>query len=306
MTSDIKRCFIIKLLGMKLLQFILIFGFWTSLTGGDDLFVESQLCKKCECRNKEGLMGIVVDCSRRSLRAIPPDIPDKTTWLILQDNLIENIADYTFNGTKLSFLDISNNRITRLNRFSFYGLKTLIKLDLHSNHINMERENYPIGVFTSLVNLQTLDISSNYIKPGFNLSYPNESFAGLLSLESLKMDGIPIIELERGLSSLTNLKYLSFTGNCRTHHITNTSFINVPNIENLVLSNCQIRKIDSFAFTMFSKLQFLDLSGNRQLGFDAATLPLINLHSKAFRILNISSIYENFALATEVTGEHFF
>ncbi|XP_050393690.1 toll-like receptor 4 [Patella vulgata] len=285
---------------MTLLQCILIFNVWTSLTGGTVQF-ESQLCKICECRSKEGLTGIIVDCSSRSLKEIPPNVPENTTWLILQDNLIENITDYTFNGSKLSFLDISNNRITRLNRFSFFGLDTLITLDLHSNNINMEPENYPIGVFNSLVNLQTLDISSN--NAGSIVEYPNESFSTLWSLETLKLDGLPGITLGKGFSNLTNLKFLNFTGNCNTQNITNNSFTNVPNIEILVLSNCQITQIDSFAFSMFSKLQFLDLSGNRKLGFDAATLPLKNLNSAAFRILNISCIYETFGLGTEVTSD---
>ncbi|KAK6187917.1 hypothetical protein SNE40_005837 [Patella caerulea] len=282
-----------------MLQCVLIFGVWASLTSGTVLFVEPQLCTICECRSKEGLTGVKVDCSNRSLKEIPPNIPENTTWLNLKDNFIENITDYTFKGTKLSFLDISNNSITRLNRFSFFGLDTLITLNLHNNKINMEPESYPIGVFKSLVNLQTLDISSN---DGSIIEYPSESFSALLSLETLKMDGTPSIVLGKGFSYLTNLKMLNFTGYCKTENITKNSFINVPSIEKLVLSNCRITLIDSFAFSMFSKLQFLDLSGNRELGFDTATLPLKNLHSAAFRILNISCIYDIFGLGNELTS----
>ncbi|XP_050393691.2 toll-like receptor 4 [Patella vulgata] len=284
---------------MALLRRILYLAVFEVIVFDVALFQE-LLCNKCKCEVKG--VEYIVDCSELSLKQIPSNIPENATCLILKDNLIENIPAYIFNGTNLSYLDISNNHIKSLHRFSFHGLGTLMSLDLHNNNINMEPSNYPVGVFQTFVKLQNLDISTNKVNVGSTLIYPSESFSDLKSLQTLKIDGLPSIEMGSGFSNLAKLKILNFTGHCKTAVIRNDSFINVPGLERLVLSGCQIRHIASFAFSMLYKLQFLDLSFNRNLGFEAATMPLVNLNSAAFRILNISAIVDTFAIGVEVTG----
>ncbi|KAK6187914.1 hypothetical protein SNE40_005835 [Patella caerulea] len=285
---------------MSVLQRILYLAVCEVIVFDVALFQEPLLCNKCKCAVKG--VEYIVDCSELSLKQIPSNIPENTTYLILKDNLIENIPAYIFNGTNLWYLDISNNSIKTLQPFSLHGLDTLISLDLHSNNINMEPSNYPIGVFQTLVGLQNLDISTNKVNVGSALSYPSNSFSDLTSLQTLKIDGLPTIQMGSGFSNLTKLKFLSFTGHCITTIIRNDSFINVPGLERLVLSGCRLRSIASFAFSMLYKLKFLDLSFNKQLGIDAASMPLVNLNSAAFRILNVSAIVDTFAVGVVVTG----
>ncbi|XP_050388397.2 toll-like receptor 4 [Patella vulgata] len=164
-----------------------------------------DICEICVCQE------LTIDCTNKSLTVIPPNIPPNTTILILKDNNIDEIPDYIFDQTSLVSLDISNNKISNLSRNSFYGLETLITLNLQHNSMEFSKS-YPEDVFKPLVNLENLDLSSNLILSTINESYPDRAIRHLKSLQELYIDGIPNLNLGEGFSSLTNLLHLNFSG----------------------------------------------------------------------------------------------
>ena len=75
----------------------------------------------------------------------------------------------------------------------------------------MKKNNsYTQGVFSVLAEtLKFLDISKN-LDVKYNVSYPGEALSVLNSLETLRLDCISGLELDRGFENLTNLKRIRF------------------------------------------------------------------------------------------------
>ncbi|KAK6184686.1 hypothetical protein SNE40_007105 [Patella caerulea] len=263
---------------------------------------QDSVCETCLCLNHQG--QFIIDCSNKNLTEIPPDIPYNTSTLILKDNHIAEIKDYIFSNTKLVNLDISKNALNNLSQNSFYGLESLITLNLQHNQLDLDNKSYPDDVFKPLVKLNSLDLSSNLGKYTRNPTYPN--LRHLISLKNLKIDGIPNLNLE-DFSHLQNLTHLNFSGNCQTADIVFiNSFHHIFNIEELVLSQCHIRYIDNSTFSMFPRLRFLDLSFNSNLGFDRASMALFSLNSPDMRVLNLSAIVDTFAVGVVISALHMY
>ncbi|XP_050397561.1 toll-like receptor 4 isoform X2 [Patella vulgata] len=263
--------------------------------------LQDSVCETCHCLNHQG--QFIIDCSNKNLTEIPPDIPYNTSTLTLKDNHIDEIKDFIFSNTKLVNLDISKNALNNLSQNSFYGLESLVTLNLQHNQLDLDNKSYPDDVFKPLVKLKRLDLSSNLGKYTRNPTYPN--LRHLISLQKLKIDGIPNLYL-REFSDLQNLTHLNFSGNCQTANIFIDSFHHVFHIEELVLSHCHLRYIDNFTFSVFPQLRFLDLSFNSNLGLDRASMALFSLNSPDMRVLNLSAIVDTFAVGVVITALHIY
>ena len=132
-------------------------------------------------------MGNTFNLSGKNLTFIPKTIPLNVTHLILNQNKITTIKYGDLNRMiHLIHLDISQNRIEKINRLSFKGLKQLKVLNMSSNHLS-DGYSLPNGVFLPLAaSLQELDLGHNLIYQ----SYPDKIIKDLHSLETLKLDCI--------------------------------------------------------------------------------------------------------------------
>ncbi|XP_044761179.1 protein slit isoform X1 [Coccinella septempunctata] len=130
--------------------------------------------------------GTIVDCSARSLKEIPRDIPLYTTVLMLQDNELTKIKSDGLFGRlpNLIKLDLRRNQITGIEENSFEGASKISELILSDNKL-LEIHN---KMFLGLHNLKLLSLNNNHITcvmPG--------SFDHLASLHTLNLVQNPFV-----------------------------------------------------------------------------------------------------------------
>ncbi|CAC5417539.1 TLR13 [Mytilus coruscus] len=132
-------------------------------------------------------MMLEVDCSNTRLQDIP-DLPSNVYTLSLKKNNIKVINDYQFSLLRnLSELDISYNKIKRLNRFSFNevalsNLKLLESLEIDIPQITRLKVVFSKS-FDSLVHLETLKVGICFL-----LEIKNDTFYHLVHLKKIYFD----------------------------------------------------------------------------------------------------------------------
>ena len=125
------------------------------------------------------------------------------TTLKLGNNLITEIASYTFSNTNLQTLDLRNNSLEVLSSLSFYNLGELKTLNLAYN----SKVNLPETVFERLSSLVTLELSHcgiNLISVGW--------FKNLTSLNNLYLSYNAFSTIpSTTFDNVRNLIYLSMS-----------------------------------------------------------------------------------------------
>ncbi|XP_011270316.1 tyrosine-protein kinase transforming protein Src, variant [Capsaspora owczarzaki ATCC 30864] len=181
-------------------------------------------CTACGCS------GTAVDCSYRTLSAIPSGIPVTTTQLSLQGNQLTSISADAFTGlTALSYLYLQTNQITSISASTFTTLSALTVLYLNNNLMT----SIPVNAFANLTALKYLYLSSNL----------------LTSISAAALTG---------LSALTQLYLL----NNQITSIPTQAFPGLTALTYLALDNNQIANISANAFTGLTALTRLALDGN--------------------------------------------
>ncbi|XP_072883623.1 adhesion G protein-coupled receptor A3 isoform X3 [Hemitrygon akajei] len=160
-----------------------LFGIIAANRNCPDLIIDSCSCTSERSKGpSRQIIRIKVVCSRGELLETlqPSLLPSKTVTLIL-----------------------SNNKISLLKNGSFFGLRSLEKLDLKNNLIS----NIEPGAFFGLSELRQLDLSNNRIG-----CLSPEMFVGLTSLSRLNLSGNIFSTLPTGLFvKLTALRVLHFS-----------------------------------------------------------------------------------------------
>ena len=126
-----------------------------------------------------------LDLSGRNLTSVPKTISTFTAHLILSHNLLTEIKYGDFNRMiNLTYLDISNNKINKLNKMSFKGLTQLKVLNMSSNPLH-DNGSLPEGLFQPVsFSLLKLDLMHNFM----TRKYPDNVIKDLISLRILKLD----------------------------------------------------------------------------------------------------------------------
>ncbi|XP_062927823.1 adhesion G protein-coupled receptor A3 isoform X1 [Mobula hypostoma] len=160
-----------------------LFGILAANRNCPDLIIDSCSCTSERSKGpSRQIIRIKVVCSRGELLETlqPSLLPSKTVTLIL-----------------------SNNKISLLKNGSFFGLRSLEKLDLKNNLIS----NIEPGAFFGLSELRQLDLSNNRIG-----CLSPEMFVGLTGLSRLNLSGNIFSTLPTGLFvKLTALRVLHFS-----------------------------------------------------------------------------------------------
>nr|CAD7400216.1 unnamed protein product [Timema cristinae] len=146
--------------------------FRTKLAG--ECVIDTVCPQGCSCE------GTKIDCSARSLKEIPKDIPMYTTELLLNDNEIGRIKSDGLFGRlpNLQKLDLRRNKVTGIEENAFEGTSRLVELILSENKIREVHNK----MFLGLTNLKVLSLYENQITcvmPG--------SFDFLISLHTLNL-----------------------------------------------------------------------------------------------------------------------
>ncbi|XP_061176380.1 toll-like receptor 4 [Saccostrea echinata] len=256
---------------------------------------------ECICFSYD--IGIRVNCSKRNLSVIP-NMNDSITWIDLSKNKIRVIQSKSIKlPEKLTYLDLSENNLTTVKGNPFKHLTKLEFLNLEGNQL--EHSIYE-KLFQSLSSLEVLNIKRNSDKKK-SISFPGDAFANLLSISTIKMNGIPNTRFGKSFLHLRNLKVLDMSGiagNCIFEYIDSKMFSNLQFLEVLDLSYCNVKDIDKGSFSNMPRLQHLNISYNRQLGFASMPNVTYNLNKTKIKSLNINGVNCVAGVGTEIKCHH--
>ena len=259
---------------------------------------QSACPQRCTCDTQRHQ----VNCQNAGLRHIPWDLPDPIglTHLDLSGNEISELnAAILYNN--LRFLDLRDNRITRIADGVLRDLPHLEELILKNNHLS------EIGsdVFKDMQQLRQLDLSSNeltsLVTPIFtdlaqledlNLAgnrlnnFSATSFMGLESLHYLNLEDNRLSSLEEpGLfEEIRSLKVLSLGYNhlvaLHADAFTELNMLRELNIEDNLISEIDIRAFSKIKPSPVPQMEKLNLCNNRLTEVPTATFTyLSNLES---------------------------
>ncbi|XP_017065754.1 toll-like receptor Tollo [Drosophila eugracilis] len=207
----------------------------------------------------EGLLSLrVVDLSANRLTSLPPELFAETKQLqeiYLKNNSINVLAPGIFGElAELLVLDLASNELNSqwINAATFVGLKRLMMLDLSANKISRLEAH----IFRPLASLQILKLEDNYID-----QLSGGIFADLTNLHTLILsrNRISVIE-QRTLQGLKNLLVLSLDFN-RISRLDSRSLINCSQLQDLHLNDNKLQSVPE-ALAHVPLLKTLDVGEN--------------------------------------------
>lgn len=184
-------------------------------------------------------------------------------------DLLKGLSD------KITELDLSGNKITKIPEGFFDNMTNLEYVDLNSNHIKALPEN----AFKNTKKLNWINIRANNLT-----EIKKDTLSGLDKLVYLELDNNSITSVEAGaLDGDTSLKQLSISGNelnALPDHLLDDAgdtidFIELSNNEFVKLPNCinaatkKLRKISAFnnALEDISNIDFTKMSNLEEVNF---------------------------------------
>ncbi|KAJ9157391.1 Adenylate cyclase [Pleurostoma richardsiae] len=269
-----------------------------------------------------------VDLSGRNIVTIPISLYSKAPEIItlnLSRNLsldlprdfiqsCQNLRDIKYNynearklppsfsrASRLTFLDVSNNRLESLEHAELHGLTGLLKLNLANNRLK-----YLPPYFGAYKALRTLNLSSNFLEkfPSF--------LCDLESLVDLDMSFNLVSSFPDTIGSLRNMERFVVTNNRLTGSVPE-SFKNLQNLRELDVKYNAISSIDAISelpkleiltadhnaisqfIGRFERLRALKLNANPITKFDITspvpTLKLLNLSNA--QLASIDDTFNN-------------
>ncbi|XP_026217824.1 toll-like receptor 13 [Anabas testudineus] len=172
-------------------------------------------------------------CDNSKLSTVPQDIP-----------------------SKVKGLDLSGNRISKIQVSDFEALPLLTQLELNHNYIT----HIDNSAFSTMIYLEKLNLNSNKL-----VELGEDLFKGLSNLIELRISSNRITTVaSTAFKSLTSLKLLDITHN-RLRHITTVQLIlqHLPHLQNLFIRKNFLTTFQSWELTNRSlELSHLDLSQN--------------------------------------------
>ncbi|XP_018327419.1 leucine-rich repeat-containing protein 70 isoform X2 [Agrilus planipennis] len=169
-------------------------------------------------------------------------------------NKISRLQPYQFkNFSSLVTLNLSYNRIDDLPRDAFRGLN-VERLYLSNNKLSA----IPFQIFAPMPHLRILDLSYNSLVTVLDHFFKFNRYIEVLLLNNNK-----IVKLtSNALADLTELKQLTLSNNSLVY-ISKGLFDSLANLRELNLANNPITNLASGTFRALNKLEILNLSGNK-------------------------------------------
>ncbi|XP_046569176.1 toll-like receptor 4 [Haliotis rubra] len=259
--------------------------------------ISGQSCSPCNCTFDHH--QVYVNCSNLNLTKVPKGLPISTTVLFLNGNNIKTIGSKVFSTMRnLQYLYLESNNLNSLHELAFHGLNNLVNLSLKDNDLKLDSKTYKTNLFKPLHKLQVLNIQFNQLTawPGDDSgheAYPDATFQYLSGLTHLYIDGRPA-GFGPGFAKLMKLSLLAFTPYTNYCKLTlqNSTFVNVPHVEYLYMSYCQIRETEPSAFSPFHRIHTIDVSENWDLGFPEFVKATYGLRDSPLQILKMNHITE--------------
>lgn len=201
-----------------------------------ELSTEMLNFENCLCKDKQWL-----NCSHASVRVAP-----SCHQLIYNYRLTSNKNLTSLQCYKVTDIDLSHNRIARIERNALSGFPAVKVIALDYNEIEFIHE----SAFTAFKQLQILRLSHNKLLSSYLISD---------SLMHLDMSSCLIEDVQ--LSHLPKLKSVNLDYN-RIGMLKRRSFVSNDQLRIVRLSNNKIESIERSTFWMLENLTFVDLSNN--------------------------------------------
>ncbi|XP_067675262.1 toll-like receptor 4 [Haliotis asinina] len=206
--------------------------------------------------------GVFANCSNNNLSSVPNDLPLNTTSLSLHSNHITVLhTQPNCSWNTLKYLDISDNKLAKLEKRTFESISHLEELFLQNNNLLLTPDIYADDVFLPLQKLQKLHLHNNDRR--FNGKYPETALGKLRSVVELKIDSFRITLFGSGFANMSSLKslLLGFNG-CKIEAVFNDTFRSFEHspVEDLDLSSCPLETVDKMSFVYLKRLKNLNLS----------------------------------------------
>ncbi|KAL7637784.1 UNVERIFIED_CONTAM: hypothetical protein RMT77_011396 [Armadillidium vulgare] len=199
-----------------------------------------------------------------SLEDVPFDAFDNLRELrsiIIEQSSVSTIPRlYTL--PHLELLKIDSSRVSEIDPQSFRTMASLRKIQISTSNVNTLGENSMEG----LLYLKEINLSNNnitWIHPG--------AFRNLEMVEELDLKGNNIVDAALAVMAareLRSLKKFNIANN-KIQKLGRATFVDMPNLEIVILSNNLIELIDSEAMYKLPNLKKLDLGNNNIYHFEA-------------------------------------
>ncbi|XP_026822165.1 leucine-rich repeat-containing protein 15-like isoform X2 [Rhopalosiphum maidis] len=216
-----------------------------------------------------------LDISQCSVRIPNLDGMIGVRTVFMNTNRIKRLTAYQFaNNSKLINLDLRENHIETVDPLAFYGMTSLMTLDLSTNFIvELSWE----SVMATLPVLETLNLSYNFISQVGRLksnslrrlnfdhcwihSIPNGAFVQLDKFSELILSNNPLQMLLPGSLNSSHLSFLDLSY-CRISHLISYEFVNSPNLTEVRLTGNRLVALKNGTFNKCTKLKYVDLDDN--------------------------------------------
>ena len=238
--------------------------------------------------------GKVADCSSRNLTTIPTYLDKDISHLLLRNNKLTNISDINL-YPNLTKLDLSFNRITRLQGGQFHNLSKLEILDLRFQPeiLTFCENSFPADVFKGLGALKELRLRA----VTGECNSPKQTFSWIPNLDRLYIEGygmaavnnfIPPLPVEIGLIS----KLLEFEIiYSRPAHVNSEFLKHVPSTVRVVgMRNTQLVQIDGETFSNMPNLTTVNLAFNEHLGLEQVVKSLAKSSNTVLKSLVLDKV----------------
>jgi hypothetical protein len=176
--------------------------------------------------------------------------------LYIQKCGLISVQDNSFSGLLLNSLILLDNNIQTIGDDAFKGLESTLRM----LKINEKLTEFPVQALKPLLNLGSLDLSSNQIS-----NVPSFSFASLFGLTTLVLDNNPINDaglLNNSFWNAISLSTVSLSG-CKLQTLPINALLPISTtLSSLTISGNLITTIASYVFQKFTVLQTVDISLN--------------------------------------------
>ncbi|KAF5288136.1 hypothetical protein FQA39_LY15480 [Lamprigera yunnana] len=217
------------------------------------------------------------NCQYNGLADLPEGLYSKTLHLDLSFNEFDKIPPNISSYKTLLYLNMSHNKLSRLEGKSLETLDSLKILDL-SHNLFKDWLDINNATLINLPSLFELNLSHNPLK-GFSDIFIDHSLRSN-SLEKLVLINCSITNiLDDILLGMSNLKLLILANNPL---FTLNAQLKSPSLRHLDLTKCDLRKIHTDAITQLTSLETLILSKNFEL-------KRFNTKSKSLKYLDLAN-----------------
>eukprot|EP00116_Pleurobrachia_bachei_P000432 sb/3460694/ len=205
--------------------------------------------------------------------------------LNLAENKINYVSGSAFTGTKLEFLSLAYNQLSKVPHCFQPISSTLQYMGLEGNKI----DTLPIAPLSSMGTLYHGNFSNNPIDRIEMGVFPNCTSLAYLELHNTSISSIR----SYSFTNMTNLKYISLFRNSNLTAVEGNAFVKLPQLHAVLFQHSSLMRIDYRAFDNTPSLEYLIFDHNQLTAYPHALFfhsSLQELSKLSFRGNKISDL----------------